>query len=1175
MTKRSKPTTGRPGRSDGPPLVDEPARVLIRTHLDETLVVEAAAGTGKTTELVQRIVNVIADQRARIDQIVAVTFTEKAAGELKLRLRSELEIARQDVSAGATRRASLEHAVAHLEEAHIGTIHGFCADMLRERPVEAGIDPGFEVLPEDQAERLYARAFDLWLQQTLEDPPEGVRRSLRRISSFGDDAGPTDRLCRAGWTLTTWRDFPAPWRREPFDRDAEVDRLVQQLHEFADAEATCTNTRDGFFRDTWRARQLSDAARTATLVRARDYDALEGRLIALVQNRDFRIPGRKGYPSNWRGAISRAEVHDLHQRLVDELERFVRVADADLAACLRDELAETIDRYEALKARTGALDFVDLLVRARDLVRDHDAVRTDFQRRFTHLFVDEFQDTDPLQAEIVLLLAADDPAVRDWRRVRPVPGKLFIVGDPKQSIYRFRRADVGIYQEVKAQLSSRGATEVTLTTSFRAVPTIQRAVNAAFASVMTGDAGTLQAGYVPLSPFREDAASQPSVVALSVPRPYGKRRVAQYAVEASLPDAVGAFVDWLIRTSNWTVTEREQRETRVALAPRHVCLLFRRFEKFGTDMTRDYVEALEARGIPHLLVGGKSFHAREEVETLRAALAAIEWPDEELSVFATLHGSLFAAGDEALLEYRDAYGRLHPYRVPEPLPAHLAHIGEALTLLRSLHRQRNYVPVTETVGRLLDATRAHAGFVLRPSGEQTLANVLQVAELARQYELTGGISFRGFVEKLNVDAEAGEAAEAPILEDGSDGVRIMTVHRAKGLEFPVVILADTTANLAHQQASRYIDAEHGLCAARIAGWSPVDLLDHQDVEVERDRAEGVRIAYVAATRARDLLVVPGIGDGPLDGRWTSPLDEAIYPPMAGRRSPQNAPGCPPFGKDSVLERPDGDPAMDATVAPGLHQFGSRPEATDAASNAGEAYGVVWWDPSTLTLDAPPPFGLRQHELIGKDVGDEVVRADLEVYAAWKARRTANVEQGSRPSLVVQTVTGRATAGDEAEADEVSVVEVGREEGRPGGVRFGALVHEVLAVAPLDGNRNQVVDVARVRARMLGATGEEAKSAAAVVSAALGHDLMARAREASARGACRRETPVTYTDADGQLVEGVVDLAFLEGETWTVVDFKTDRELTAALEVYKRQVKLYADIVSTATGQTARPILMRI
>src|SRR5438874_850468 len=578
------------------PLVDDAERERIRTSLDETLIVEAAAGTGKTSELVARLVNVLAEGRGTVQTIAALTFTEKAAGELKLRLRAGLEDERTRAPQGA-RRARLEDAIAHLEEARVSTIHGFCNDLLHER-------------------------------------------------------------------LTT-----------------------------------SARTSDTLYADLWPVRQLSQDVLTRERVAPRDHDGLEAALIDLLRQRTFRSP-RRGDARNYRGDVTRDEVLTAHGELLAELEAFARDADADLAALIQPALLETVDRYEQLKERAAALDFVDLLLRARDLVRDRTEVRADLQRRLTHIFVDEFQDTDPLQAEVVLLLSASDPAVARWQDITPAPGKLFLVGDPKQSIYRFRRADVGTYQAVKDLLVARGAASINLTTSFRAIPAIQNLVNAAFAPVMTDDRDALQAGYVPLARHRSEIAGQPGIVALPVPKPYGWQGLTRKAVEESLPEAVGAFVAWLVKDSGWKVTERERPGEAVPISARHVCLLFRRFTSFGADVTRPYVEALEARGIPHLLVGGRSFHLREEVESLRTALAAVEWPDDELSVYATLKGPLFAIGDEELIEYRQRFRRLHPYRLPrDEVAPNLKPIVDALTLLRSLHGLRNYRPVEDTVNR--------------------------------------------------------------------------------------------------------------------------------------------------------------------------------------------------------------------------------------------------------------------------------------------------------------------------------------------------------------------------------------------------------------------------------------------------------------------------------------------
>jgi ATP-dependent exoDNAse (exonuclease V) beta subunit len=1155
-----------------PSLVDHAERVRIRTSLDETLIVEAAAGTGKTSELVARLVNVLAEGRGTVQTIAALTFTEKAAGELKLRLRAGLEDER--AKADGAKRARLEDAIAHLEEARVSTIHGFCNDILHERPVEAGVDPRFEVLADQQAEALYRRAFDAWLTERLEAPPEGLRRALRRRAARDDD--PIERLRVAGWRLADWRDFRAPWQRRSFDRESAIAALVERVHGLHARLRACARTTDTLYADLWRVRQLSQDVDTRERVAPRDQDRLEAELVELLRDPKFMRP-RRGDTRNYRGNVTRDEILELHGGLVTALQGFARDADADLAALVQQELLETIDRYVALKTRAAALDFVDLLLRARDLVRDRAEVRADLQRRLTHIFVDEFQDTDPLQAEIVLLLAGSDPGVDRWERVTPAPGKLFLVGDPKQSIYRFRRADVGTYQAVKELLVARGAACVNLTTSFRASPAIQNLVNAAFAPVMADDHVALQAAYVPLAHHREAIPRQPAVVALPVPKPYGRwGEVVKGAVEDSLPDAVAAFVAWLVKDSGWTVTERERPGEAVAISPRHVCLLFRRFTSWGKDVTRDYVHALEARGIPHLLVGGRSFHLREEVESLRTALAAVEWPDDELSVYATLKGPLFAIGDEELIEYRERFRRLHPYRLPrEEVAANLKPVVDALTLLRSLHGLRNYRPVEETVNRLLTATRAHAAFVLRPWGEQALANVLRVAELARTYEAAGSVSFRGFVERLREEAE-GDAPEAPIVEESSEGVRIMTVHKAKGLEFPVVILADITASIAAANPGRWVDAERGLCALRLGGWQPWDLLEHEADELARDRAEGVRIAYVAATRARDVLVVPAVGDDPFqagwDGAsdgWIGPVHRVVYPPAERRRASAEAPGCPSLGEDSVLERPDRETPGSDNVRPGLHAFAD--------------YSVVWWDPRRLALDVQPLYGLRREDLI-VEPGRDVVAADRARYDDWLASRRAAQEAGARPSVRVHVVTEwtRAAGGESTVAADltlgdadVAVIDATSGAPRPGGPRFGTLVHATLATVALDADAAQVADAVDLQARILGAPAEEIAAATVLVGAALAHPLIARARDAARAGRCRRETPVSSREADGSLVEGALDLAFEDADGWTVVDFKTDAEIGAELPRYRRQVSIYASVVAKATGKNVSAILLRL
>jgi ATP-dependent exoDNAse (exonuclease V) beta subunit len=1167
--------------SDYRQLADQPARDRIRNDLGISLVVEAAAGTGKTTELVCRMISVIKTGLARLDELVAVTFTDAAAGELKLRLRTAIERERQSAASSDAEKKLLADALPQLEEARIGTIHSFCADLLRERPVEAEIDPMFEVAGEETARQLFDLAFDRWFEAQLQDPGEGVRRVLRRRAG---DEGPRGLLENAAWNLALRRDFPAPWRRlESFQREKLIDALLEEMRDLGSWHNK-GNPDDYFNRSLAEVHRFVREITRAEGPNGRDYDGIEARLS------DFS----RRWHSQWVGYRSRIEgfpkdeLLERRDRLVNSLSEFIAASGADLAPRLRDELWSVIEEYERLKERAGSLDFMDLLLRARNLVRSDEVVRNDYQRRFTRLFVDEFQDTDPLQAEILMLLAADDPKETDWRKSRPVAGKLFVVGDPKQSIYRFRRADVTLYELVKEQICSAAGDRVQLDVSFRAVPEIQEAVNSAFAPLMSGPAegeglASQQARYVPLRPARTIETAQPTIVALPVPRPYSDYgKIAAYKIEESLPDITGAFVDWLVRESGWTVTEREDPDKRVAIQPRHVCLLFRRFRSFNKDVTRNYVRALEARNLPHLLVGGSSFHAREEVEAIRNALGAIERPDDELSLFATLRGPLFALSDSQLLAFRDRQRSLNPYKAPpEDLPDSLKEVADALAILRSLHRGRNHRPISDTVARLLAATRAHAGLAIWPEGEQALANVSRLVDVSRRIERNGITSFRGFVDWLSDQAERGEAGDAPIIEEGSGGVRLMTVHKAKGLEFPIVILADMTARDA-REPSRWTDPERALCAMRIAGCSPPELLEHAPEEMLREREEAARVLYVAATRARDLLVVPAVGDQRQDG-WLSALNPIIYPAPGNERKTvtRQAPFCPPFGGDSVVERAEGLMQPATSIVPGLHH----PEQGE--------HRVVWWDPKVLQLDVQETSGLVQTRLLEADEKGARSEAGIQAQANWQMERAKTRESASQPTIRVTTATEHALAAARLEAEvdkaatasgvrsgsdkDVTVEAVGTDFSRPHGLRFGVLVHAVLSGVDLNADRAGVEAVTKLQGRIFGATEEEIAAAIDTAVKALGHPLLRRAAGAQAVGHCRREVPVSLVLEDGLLIEGVVDLAFFEPGTngWTVVDFKTDLELRGRLDEYRIQVGMYARAVAAATGMRARAVLLKL
>jgi ATP-dependent helicase/nuclease subunit A len=1041
-----------------PEIDDAAARQRILESLDESLMVEAAAGTGKTTVMVKRIANVIESGRATIDRIVAVTFTHKAAGEIKLRLRQELD----SRLASATNRALIEKALAHMEEAFVGTIHGFFAQILRERPVEASVDPMFQELAGADEQRLFGQAFRGWLEERLGADSPVLRRAFLRPARSWSTATPTERLRFAAWSLNEWRDHDAPWERPDWDRQVETDRLVNLIR--TQAEAINRDKRYQPVHDfaRWLARFEN--------VRSRDYDILEARLIKL--RADLRE--------------SRAKLETLEW----ELEKFRKASDRDLAPALRHELEGALERFEELKRKAGRLDFQDILCKARDLVRGNADVRRFLHQRFSHFFIDEFQDTDPLQAELFLLLASDNPEESDWRFARPAPGRLFLVGDPKQSIYRFRRADLQLYTRIVNQLEELGAGVVRLTKSFRSLPGIQAAVNGAFEPEMTGDLEAGQPRYAPLHRHADAIEGQPSLLFLEFLDPDRGQRPQNKEIESKLPIEVARFVDWLKNQSGWHVREGDR------LAPvewRHICILFRRMKSGNQDSSRDYALALEDRGIPHVLIGSKSFHQREEIMAIRAALSAIEWPEDSLSVYATLRGPLFAFPDIELFEYRQAYS-LHPFA---PRPEAPSEIAEVLDLLAGLHRLRNHRPLVTTLSLLLEAVRAPATFALRPGGSQVLGNAGRVLDLARDFDSKAQTSFRAFVAALEDRTMSAEADESPKVEEGADGVRIMNTHKVKGLEFPIVILADITTNLIHRDPDRFVDSTRGIAAMSLLDCLPGELSDNADLEQSRNRAEAVRVAYVAATRARDLLVIPALREGPNGDWWLKPLDRLAR---------------------SQDYRGNWIRTADLKIAP--------------------ASRSAWTTPDLLAPGNPAP------------------------YTDWKQARDRAIQTGSAPTLQLLT----PSLLREAPPADVSleIVRLPRNESRPANRRFGLLLHATLRFSV----PGREAETAAMQGRILGATPDEVEAAAAAVTQALHHPLLRRANQASP---CLREAPITYRLDGNRVLDGVADLAFRDGEGWTVVDYKTGE----GHPHFENQVRWYAYALQRLTGESARAVLMEI
>ncbi|MBS2040873.1 UvrD-helicase domain-containing protein [bacterium] len=808
--------------------------------------VEASAGSGKTTDLIRSVTHLLGSGQARLSQIVAITFTEKAAGELKLRLREELET--------QTHNPQLQQALNQLELAQFFTVHGFCQHLLQENPVQAQVDPLFTVLEPVAANRIFSECFNDWFQSALQDPlafPGLNRLQRRRFHAqdyLGRASGLRASLQRLALRLAEHRDHAIEWLQPPPGWQKANPELITALQ---DLEPHYHEALADWLKACYRPIAL--ALQSYRL--HQDTREQEAALCAC-----YKALRSLSEPSNKLHKVNRAMASALYDCKL-ALEQWKGQADADLMARLYQELQPLLDEFARRKARLGRLDFLDLLLRTRELL-SHPEIRAQLQQRYPYLFVDEFQDTDPIQADIVRLLGQNG---------------LYLVGDPKQAIYRFRRGDPSVYSKFQQQQQLE---ERHLDNNYRSRPQLVEYFNRAFQPVFQNDPFRLQAGFRPMTAIRQDSLEQPALLALPFqPRP-NTPKLDQ--IRQEMAQLTGTFLDWLLRRSNYQVCHQGQWRP---LCDRDVCLLFRT----AAHNLEPILEELDARGIAHLSLSGRGLHQREEVAVLRTALEAVEWPQDRLSVFATLRGPLFGLDEPLLSPYWEKHGHFDPLQAKE---SEHDPVAASLHLLAQLHHQRNQQPAGETLEQLVERTGFRLHLAQWPQGSQCLANLARLQRLSWTFEARGASSFRAFVDYLLELSEEESGSEGLAADEGLPGIRILTVHSSKGLEFPVVILADpATAPLLN--VTETVCPESGRFACGLDDIYPEHFHQLRPREEAILRAESDRLAYVAATRARDLLVVPRFSERE---SWLAPLvraleDEHVWQPEA------SAPAAPPSSPD--------------------------------------------------------------------------------------------------------------------------------------------------------------------------------------------------------------------------------------------------------------------------------------
>jgi len=1072
-------------------LRDREARRKIRSELDKNFLVEAGAGSGKTMSLVERMVALVGSGRVMVENMAAVTFTRKAAAEMRGRFQIGLERAAAAETDPVVKNR-LAAALARLEQCFIGTIHSFCSLLIRERPVEAGIDPDFEELDEAEDAFLREKYWHEFLDAIRIERPELLDRL--------DAAGLSAPDLKDGFELMSA--FPEAGAVEGRESLPVTDGLAEQI-DVVQARIVRLMSPDkpekGFDplqrlvrRLGWRLKNL-DHGDVRILMES----------LALCEKDKQVVKNR--WPSKEAAEEATAIFEAFRRDSVIPVLRAWREFRYNAALSV---LLPALDYYASGRRKCSRLNFCDQLLVASRMLAANPEVRRFFKNRFRCILVDEFQDTDPIQAEILFYLTGSDENESDWTALVPEPGSLFLVGDPKQSIYRFRRADVDIYNLVKARMRAGGGEILELTANFRSVPGLLGKLNRIFddRKVFPAEPDCYQAAFSPFIAIRKKSASPAlpagHLIRTTVPKVdrHSGERIAELDSKR-----IADFIAWALAGKMQVSGEGGRLE---AAGPGDFLVLFR-YKKH----MEIYAAELERRGLPYEISGGEALAWSEEITEIRNLLSCLADPDNPVLAVAVLRGLFFGASDRDLLAFREAGGRFSAIR-SEPAPA-----AAPLTVRRGIEALRRWYswslrePASVVLERIIEDSGLLVRLITSERGSTRSGNVLKLVEILRDFEARGLASFRASVAYLEERLDVCGAEEMSLTPGRGRAVRLMNLHKAKGLESPVVILANPKGIGEH--GAKFHIARLGQRTAGKGSWSlrqppgyfllarknghaeeilaqPAGWEEKAAEETTYVRAEEKRLMYVAATRARDLLIVSSYeGDiGPLNA-WGI-IDDRIRRDDESLAVPE-------------LEFPTAVPALETVSA----QSGLKP--SEVAGRLAE---------------------------LNKKKGD-ILRA----------------------SYFMETVTGLATSGVPRPVSPAG----------DNGLKWGSAVHMLLNIAGRDWRRGifaegELLVVARSVLAAVEMDPGRGQELAGFVRNILSSDFWRRAMNSS-RALFEVPFAVNIGPADphydeltgrpgffrssgGEVLNtaakapfflnGVIDLVFLEDGGWVVADYKSDK-----------------------------------
>ncbi|WP_176967584.1 UvrD-helicase domain-containing protein [Marinococcus luteus] len=815
-------------------IADQKARERITEDLDMNMLVEAGAGSGKTTSMVGRMAALIMNGKAEVAQITAITFTKKAADELRFRFRQTLEEKVKEAGADPEQIDRCQQALFKIDECFIGTVHAFCARLLRERPIEAGVDIAFREIEEDEDEELL---YEAWVSH-IEEQQAVSSEQYKILQDIGVS------MSDLFQNLKLLSRYPeVQWVQEQTtkpDIDAELWQQMVNL---------CTEAQSKITLD---ARKPDDLEKIIVefLRECKFVESDSDKISALEYFMKSTKVTQKNWISNEEAKAFKSKFDAIIDQEIDPLltQRY-EYNHSHILAFLEEGLKE----YEQIKYEKGCLNYQDLLLKAKKLLQSHTHVREDLQEKYRYLLVDEFQDTDPIQAEIMFLLTAEDPTCKEWQRCAPKEGSLFIVGDPKQSIYRFRRADIDMYLAVKQHLENTGGKILALTTNFRTIPAVTNPFNSWLKSQLPVEAHKYQAEYQPLIPDKSDAENQWEGFFKNEVATDQKNEV----VENRDAEQIAAHIQKML-------SEGHEPEDMLVL------------QRNNKSLTK-YARILEQYDIPVNVSGEIAYQEIPEFDDLASIFEAVADGSNELAVVAALKSVFFAASDAEFYEWKHAGGGFRTYS-GSPFGEDTT-INTALEKLRHYQRNTRSYSAAEVMVAIINDIDLVRHLALNGRGKESLQGYDLLIETLMQKSFStladGASWYRVWIEKKQKTLEQNMHENA---------VRVMNVHKAKGLEAPIVFLANPKGKSdAKNRIDVHIERENELTKGYILfqktnGFQkrpiaqPPQWENAKAGEGEFQEAEAIRLLYVAATRAENMVVISSSGKN-TNNYWQPLLEE--------------------------------------------------------------------------------------------------------------------------------------------------------------------------------------------------------------------------------------------------------------------------------------------------------------